>query len=206
MKLREVSNGLIHLIGLLFAIPFLGILLLHAQDVWQVVSFSIYGSMMILLYLCSVLYHWLPEPTIPVFRRFDHIMIYAFIAGTYTPFCLVTLNGAWGWSLFGVIWGIAVVAISIQAVFIDLPRSITTLIYMLMGWICIIALLPLYKLLPTFGFYLLVLGGLIYSVGGVIYAIKRPNIPHIIGYHQIWHILVLFGSVAHAICVLFFVQ
>ncbi len=131
--------------------------------------------------------------------------IYFLIAGTYTPFCLNTLRGAWGWSLFGVIWGLAVVAMAIQAVYINVWRWLTTTIYIVMGWAIIIALQPLLTNLPRNGFLLLLLGGVVYSIGGVIYTIKKPNLSKHFGYHELWHIFVLLGSFFHFLALLFYV-
>lgn len=209
IKLKDPLSGLLHLIGALLSIAVLVILIVIGRhDAWRVVSFAIYGSTMIMLYSASTLYHWLPKHAggkNQIFRKLDHCSIYLLIAGTYTPFCLVTLNGAWGWSLFGVIWGLAVIGIAIQAVYIDVWRWLTTLFYVLMGWLIIVGLQPLLENLPVAAFWWLFAGGLSYSIGGVIYTIKKPNFGKYFGYHELWHILVLLGSFCHFIVMLYFV-
>jgi hemolysin III len=163
---------------------------------------------MFLLYLFSTLYHWLPKEAggkNQVFRKLDHLAIYLLIAGTYTPFCLNTLRGPWGWSIFGVVWGLAVVGMAIQGVFINVWRWLTTTVYVVMGWVIVLALKPLLANLSWNGFLLLLGGGVIYSIGGVIYTIKKPNLFKNFGYHELWHIFVLGGSICHFLALLFYV-
>ncbi len=202
-------SGFLHFIGVLLGIAALVLLLVFGHDSpWKVVSFSIYGATLILLYLFSTLYHWLPKHAggkYQVFRKLDHCSIYALIAGSYTPFCLVTMNGAWGWTLFGIIWGLAIAAITIQAVYINVWRWLTTTIYIAMGWLIVIAIKPLLANLPPLGFFWLALGGVIYSIGGVIYTIKKPNLFKKFGYHELWHVFVLLGSVCHFVTLFFYV-
>jgi len=198
MKLKEPLNGLLHLIGAIMAVPAMIVLIVLGHDsAWKVVSFSIYGTSLFLLYLFSTLYHWLPASAggkHQVFRKFDHILIYVLIAGTYTPFCLITLRGVWGWTVFGLVWGLAIIFISLQAIFINVPRWITTLAYVLMGWSILIAIKPLVAGLQLQGLVLLVLGGITYSVGGFIYTVKKPNFSETFDYHALWHVFVLVGS------------
>jgi hemolysin III len=209
MKLKEPLSGFLHLIGAFLAIPALIVLIVTGQEsVWKIVSFSIYGASMFLLYLFSTLYHWLPKEAggkNQVFRKLDHLAIYLLIAGTYTPFCLNTLRGPWGWSIFGVVWGLAVVGMAIQGVFINVWRWLTTTVYVVMGWVIVIALKPLLANLSWNGFLLLLGGGVIYSIGGVIYTIKKPNLFKNFGYHELWHIFVLGGSICHFLALLFYV-
>lgn len=198
MSLKEPLNGLIHLIGAVLAIPATIILIILGRDsAWKIVSFSVYGLTLFLLYLFSTLYHWLPASAggrYQVLRKFDHLAIYLLIAGTYTPFCLVILRGPWGWTVFGIVWAFAVTFVTLQSIFIDLPRWLTTTIYILMGWSIVIAIKPLINMLEWPGILLLVLGGVVYSLGGVIYTIKKPNLFKNFDYHALWHILVLLGS------------
>ncbi len=209
MKLKNPLSGSLHFIGALLSIAAIVLLILSGLgDPWKIISFSIYGSTLLILYSCSTLYHWLPQEAggkNQIFRKLDHLSIYLLIAGTYTPFCLVTLRGPWGWSLFGVIWGLAIMGILIQAVYINVKRWITTSIYIGMGWMVVIALKPIYESLQLNGIYLLVAGGLAYSIGGVVYTLKKPNISKYFGYHELWHIFVLLGSFLHFLCVLIFV-
>jgi hemolysin III len=208
MKLKEPLQGFLHLLGILGGIAALVLLLVFGHDSpWKVVSFSLYGASIIILYTASTLYHWLPKEAggkNQIFRKIDHLSIYFLIAGSYTPFCLLPLRGPWGWSLFGVIWGLAIIGILTQAIYINVWRWLTTTIYLLMGWIIVIAIKPLLSALPLAAFYWLLAGGIIYSIGGVIYTIKKPNFHHHFNYHSLWHIFVLLGSLCHFVVVFFF--
>lgn len=209
MKLKEPLAGLIHLIGAVLSIPALIILIVIGNSsAWKVVSFSLYGLSLFLLFLFSTLYHWLPQSAggkNQILRKLDHLAIYLLIAGTYTPFCLNTLLGPVGWSIFGILWGIAVFGIILQSVYINVWRWLTTSIYITMGWIILVVLKPLINNLPINGFILLVIGGLIYSIGGVIYTIKKPNIHPKFGYHELWHVFVLLGAACHFVAILLYV-
>jgi hemolysin III len=205
MKLKDPLSGLLHLLGAVLAIPATVFLILKSLgNATSIVAFSIFGFTLFLLYSCSTLYHWLPQNAggkYQVFRKFDHLAIYALIAGTYTPFCLITLGGAWGWSIFGVVWGLAAVFITLQAIFIDLPRWLTTAVYVLMGWLIVIAVKPLLDNLNHAALPLLVWGGAVYSLGGVVYTLKKPNLFKNFGYHELWHIMVLAGSILHFLAI-----
>ena len=196
-------NGLTHFIGILLAITGLIVLLTRADGpftVWHVVSFSIFGGAMILLYTFSTLYHWLPlsGKSLEVFRKIDHIMIFVFIAASYTPVCLITLRGAWGWSIFGSVWGITIAGLFLKIFWLNVPRILYTLIYLLMGWIIIIGIWPLIGAMALFGLIWLVSGVLFYSIGAVIYAMKKPDPwPKTFGFHKIFHIFTMFGSFSH---------
>lgn len=209
MKLKEPMNGFLHLIGALGAIAALVVLLVLGHDSpWKVVSFSIYGFSLIMLFSASTLYHWLPKEAGgkgQVFRKIDHLSIYLLIAGSYTPFCLVPLNGAWGWTIFGIVWGLALLGMSIQAFYINVPRWITTTVYCVMGWVIVIATKPLLAVLPINGFWYLLGGGIVYSIGGVVYTIKKPNLSKNFGYHELWHVFVLGGAFCHFLAVLFYI-
>jgi hemolysin III len=209
MKLKEPLSGTLHLLGLLLSVLGLVLLLLNGLgSVWKIVSCSIYGASLILLYTFSVIYHWVPQSwggEGQIFRKLDHLSIYLLIAGTYTPFCLVMLRGPWGWSLFGVIWGLALAGILIQAVYINVDRRFTTLIYIGMGWMVLIAMKPLLSALNPNGIWLLVLGGAIYSLGGIVYALKKPNLFKYYGFHELWHTLVLLGSFFHFLAIYYYV-
>lgn len=202
-KLREPVSGLTHLLGSILSIPGLIILVYYASKqatVWHVVSFSIFGASLILLYTSSFLYHALPvsERGIRILRKIDHMMIYVLIAGTYTPVCLIPLRGPWGWSLLGSVWGIALSGIIMTAVWLDAPRWLTTLIYTIMGWIVAIAFFPLIKAIPASGITWLIAGGVVYSLGAIIYGTKWPNLTNRwFGFHEIFHVFVLVGSSAH---------
>ena len=146
------------------------------------------------------MYHLLPLPPrgISNLRRIDHAMIFVLIAGTYTPICLIPLRGIGGWNLFGVIWGIAIIGIFLALFWINAPRWLSTFIYLIMGWLIVVAFYPLAQTIALKGIVWLVLGGLCYSVGAIIYTLKRPNpVPGIFGFHEIWHIFVMAGSFCH---------
>jgi len=200
---REPVNAISHGAGAIGSIAALTLMVVFAAmraDVWHVVSFSIFGGTLILMYTSSFLYHALKisENALLVFRRIDHIMIFMVIAGSYTPLCLVPLRGPWGWSLFATVWAIAVVGIFLKIFFMNAPRWISTLIYLMMGWLCMVAIYPLVKTLVPMALFWLGLGGLFYSVGAVIYALKKPDFfPGLFGFHEIWHCFVILGSACH---------
>jgi hemolysin III len=200
---REPVNAISHMAGALGSIVGLTLMVVFAAmraDVWHVVSFSIFGTSLILMYTSSFLYHGLriSDQALLVFRRIDHIMIFIVIAGSYTPLCLVPLRGPWGWSLFGTVWGIALVGIFIKIFFMNVHRWISTLIYLIMGWLCMVAIYPLVKTLEPICLFWLAMGGLFYSIGALVYGLKKPNpIPDIFGFHEIWHLFVILGSACH---------
>lgn len=204
-KVREFANGLTHCIGAGLSLIGLVILIIFAAiwgDSYDVVSFTIFGVGLFLLYLFSTLYHWLniSEKGIRVFRKFDHIMIYILIAASYTPVCLGPLRGPWGWSIFGVIWGFAILGTIFSSIWIKAPRILTTTIYLIMGWTVLIAIYPLIKVFAeanlAYSLIWLLAGGTLYTIGGIIYSLKKPNFRHF-GFHEIFHIFVLLGSACH---------
>ena len=201
---EEIANSITHGIGAALSIAALSVLVVFAGlrgDAWRVVSFAIYGATLVLLYLASTFYHVFPNPRVKrVFHVFDHSAIFLLIAGSYTPFCLVTIRGGWGWSLFGVVWGIAIFGIVFKAFFTGRYNFVSTALYIAMGWIAVIAIRPLVAQLPTGAFAWILLGGLSYTVGVVFYAWER--LPY---GHAIWHLFVLGGSTLHFFAVLFYV-
>lgn len=201
---EEIANAITHGIGFLLSIPALVILIISAArngGPLEVVSFTIFGVSMLLLYLFSTMLHsFKPSKAKNVFAILDHSAIYILIAGTYTPFVLVTLNGALGWTLFGIIWAMAIAGISFKCFFINRFRILSTLFYVLMGWLIIIAIEPLYTNLSSQGFYWLLAGGILYSVGAVFYIWR--NLPYS---HAIWHLFVIAGSGCMYFCILFYV-
>lgn len=201
---EEIANAITHGIGFLLSIPALVILIISAArngGPLEVVSFTIFGVSMLLLYLFSTMLHsFKPSKAKNVFAILDHSAIYILIAGTYTPFVLVTLNGALGWTLFGIIWAMAIAGISFKCLFINRFRILSTLFYVLMGWLIIIAIEPLYTNLSSQGFYWLLSGGILYSVGAVFYIWR--NLPYS---HAIWHLFVIAGSGCMYFCILFYV-
>ncbi|HVO65686.1 MAG TPA: hemolysin III family protein [Syntrophales bacterium] len=196
-------SGLTHFIGAILAVAGLVILICKSVNPvkpWHIVSFSVFGTGMILLYTASTLYHWLPlsENGIRNLRKLDHIMIFILIAATYTPVCLIPLRGPWGWSLFGSVWALAVIGMFLKLFWIQAPRWFSTTIYVIMGWLAVVGVWPLIKALHMGGFIWVLLGGLFYTVGAVIYAVKMPNPwPNVFGFHEIFHVFVIMGSVSH---------
>jgi hemolysin III len=200
----ERFNIITHLIGAALALAGLVVLVVFASlkgDPWKIVSFSIYGASLFLLYSLSVLYHSLRGRAKQFFRTLDHIAIYLLIAGSYTPFTLVTLRGAWGWSLFGTIWLLAIIGIIIDSLHKKGSRAIQMVIYLLMGWLILIAIYPMVQALPTGALVLLVLGGVFYTSGIIFYALDE-RMKHA---HGIWHLFVLAGSISHFFTMLFYV-
>lgn len=193
---EEIFNSVSHGIAALLSIAALVILVAFAVtrgDAWRIVSFSIYGFTLFFLYLSSTLYHSVfHEGAKRVLRKFDHISIYLLIAGSYTPITLVSLKGAWGWSLFGVIWFLACTGILLNVFNLDKKKCLSIPLYVGMGWLIVIAIKPMLAALPSGFFVWLLLGGLLYTSGVIFYVWKR--IPF---NHGIWHLFVLGGSTAH---------
>lgn len=203
--IKDPVSGFSHLIGMLLSIAGLVLLIIDAvkfgEGAWDVVTFTIFGAALVLLYLFSSLYHLLNlgKTGTMVFKKFDHIMIYVLIAATYTPICLGPLRGPWGWSIFGVVWGLAIIGIILTAVWIKAPRWLTTSIYIGMGWLVVVMAYPFittFKELNALSSVLwLLLGGIFYTIGGIIYGLKKfPFTTKFFGFHEIFHIFVMLGS------------
>jgi len=200
----ERFNSISHLIGAVAALAGLIVVVVIAAqqgDLWKIISFSVYGTTLFLLYTISTLYHSLRGRAKQIFRKLDHLSIYLLIAGTYTPFTLVTLRGVWGWWLFGVIWGLAVVGMALEALPQKGNRVLSVAVYILMGWLVVVALKPLLEALPFAGFIWLLMGGLFYT-GGIVFYLFDEQVRH---FHGIWHLFVLAGSVSHYLTILLYV-
>lgn len=200
----ERFNSISHLAGALLAIVGTVVLIVLGAtqgDAWKVVSFSIYGATLILLYLSSTLYHSTRGWAKNVFRKLDHAAIYLLIAGTYTPFTLVTLGGGWGWSLFGVIWGLAIFGVVQDLTLAGKKRTLSLYLYLGMGWVAMIGVVPLIEALSWSGFLWIIAGGLVYSVGTIFYFYDE-RFKH---WHGIWHLFVLGGSAIHYVAIVRFV-
>ncbi|NMG74079.1 PAQR family membrane homeostasis protein TrhA [Aromatoleum diolicum] len=204
MYYGEKFNALTHLVGAMLALAGTVVLIVLAAqdgDPWKVVSVSVYGATLVLLYSFSAAYHSLRGRAKDILRELDHHSIYLLIAGTYTPFCLVTLRGPWGWSLLGAVWGLAVLG-SLQEL---RPRGgariLSVVIYVVMGWVALAALVPLLRVLGPAGFAWVVAGGLFYTLGIVFYALDT-RLRHA---HGIWHLFVIAGSAAHYVAILRYV-
>jgi len=204
MYYGEKFNAITHLVGAVLAIIGIVALIMLASlqgDPWKIVSVSIYGATLVLLYSFSTLYHSLHGRAKDILRELDHDSIYLLIAGSYTPFCLVTLRGPWGWSLFGVVWGLAVLGILQELWLKNSARVLSVVIYVVMGWVALVALVQLVHALGPAGFAWLLAGGLFYTIGIVFYVIDK-RLTHA---HGIWHLFVLAGSAAHYIAILLYV-
>ena len=204
MYYGEKFNAVTHLIGAVLALAgsiVLIVLAVQGGDPWKVVSVSIYGATLVLLYSFSTLYHSLRGRAKDILRELDHHSIYLLIAGTYTPFCLVTLRGSWGWSLFGTVWGLALLG-SLQELRKDSgARILSVVIYVVMGWVALAALIPLLHALGPAGFAWLAAGGLFYTIGIIFYALDA-RLKHA---HGVWHLFVIAGSATHYVAVLNYV-
>lgn len=202
---EEIVNGITHGIGALLSVIALVVLIVVAGkhgDVLHLVSFSIYGVTLILLYLSSTLYHSFSSPRIKnLFARFDHVSIFLLIAGTYTPILLTSIGGVWGWSLFGVIWGLALVGAVIRSIYLHRFRKLMVAVYLLMGWMFVIAGKQVYLSLPSISLTFLILGGIAYSVGVIFYMWRK--LPYS---HGIWHLFVLAGSILHFFAIYFSIK
>jgi hemolysin III len=201
---EELANSLTHGLGAVLSVAGLVLLTVYSAlygNVWHVVSTAIFGVTLVLLYSASTVYHSLGGESLkPLLQRFDHAAIFLLIAGSYTPFVLVPLRGPWGWSLFGIVWGLAVVGVALKFWFAGRFKLVSTLIYIGMGWLVVIAIKPLMAALPAGGVKLLVAGGLCYTGGAVFYLWKR--LPY---HHAVWHLFVLGGSACHWAAVFFYV-
>lgn len=200
---EEIANAITHGIGAALSVAALVLLIVFSSlegTVWHVVSFTIYGATMLLLYMSSTLVHSFKEGKAKdVFEFLDHSSIYLFIAGTYTPFLLVAVRGSLGWSLFGIIWGIAIFGCIFKAFFVKRFLFMSTVFYIAMGWLIVIAWNPLTAVVAPQGINLLVGGGLLYTLGTIFYVWR--GFPF---HHAIWHLFVLAGSILHFFAVLFY--
>jgi len=198
---EEIANSITHGIGAGLSVAALVILVVFAAkqgNPWGVVSFSIYGASLVLLYLASTLYHaFRGEKLKRFFKLMDHSSIYLLIAGTYTPILLLSMRGPWGWSLFGVVWGLALLGIGFKILFLGRYKAVSVTIYLIMGWLIIIAMKPMLAMVPSGMVTWLFIGGISYTLG-VIFYIWRTFPYH----HSVWHLFVLGGSAAHFIGIL----
>ncbi len=200
----ERFNAWTHLVGTVLSVIGAVILIVMAAamgDPWKIVSVSIFGATLILLYSASTLYHSVRGRAKVILRKLDHLSIYLLIAGTYTPFCLITLRGPWGWSLFGVVWGLAVVGMLQEIKPRSEARIMSLIIYALMGWVVLVAAKPLLAHIETAGFVCLAGGGLLYTIGIVFYAFDS-RFRH---WHGIWHLFVIGGSLLHYFAIALYV-
>lgn len=200
-KGEEIANAIIHGIGVLLSIAALVILIVFAAlygSAWHVVSFTLFGSSMVILYTSSTLLHSFPAGRAKdIFEILDHSSIYFFIAGTYTPFLLTAIKGPLGWTLFGIVWGLAIAGTIFKSFFVKRFLYTSTILYIVLGWLIVFAWRPLLENVPTQGVILLMIGGVLYSIGAIFY-IWRGFYYH----HALWHLFVLAGSIMHFFSVL----
>jgi hemolysin III len=200
-RLREPVSGLTHLAGVLLALIALIVLLIEAGGrMDQLVAFGIFGLSLIALYSASALYHLLPvSPAATArLRRLDHMTIFILIAGTYTPVCVLALEGGWRAGLLGLIWTLALGGVALKLLWMEAPRWLSVGVYLAMGWLAVIAASAIFRAIPYGGIAWILGGGLVYSAGALIYALKRPNlVPGVFGFHELWHLFVLAGSACH---------
>ena len=200
----ERFNSYSHLIGMILSCVGAFYLISYAinlGDIWKIIGFSIYGTMLILLYSVSTLYHSTKGRLKEIFRQLDYISIYLMIAGTYTPFTLITLRGSWGWTLFAIIWSLAFVGILQEIYLGKKTRRYSLIIYPVMGWIIVIAIQPLIEKLSIPGMWWLAAGGLSYTLG-IVFFLLDEKVKH---FHGVWHLFVLGGSISQFVCLLYVV-
>lgn len=197
---EEIANGVTHGVGLGASLAGAALLISITAldgDGWQIASSVVYGTALVTLYTASTLYHsFRGERVKRALRVFDHCSIYLLIAGSYTPFALVSLRGSWGWTLFGLVWGLAVAGIVFKVFFTGKLNALSTAVYVLMGWLAVIAAKPIVEAMPATAIWLLLIGGLVYTVGTIFYHNRR--VPYS---HAIWHLFVICGSVFHYLAI-----
>ncbi len=202
---EEVANVVTHGIGALLSVAAGTLLIVYASlsgDVWQIVSVSVFATTLIALYTVSTVYHAATDPVLKTrLKVLDHAAIYLLIAGTYTPFMIGALRGGWGWSLFGVIWGLAIVGIGLKILFIGRFHLVSTLVYVGMGWLVMVAVVPLVRQLDPFTLVWLAAGGIAYTAGTPFYHNRRLRFSH-----AVWHVFVMAGSICHGVAVASLIQ
>ncbi|MBG9450867.1 hemolysin [Cytobacillus firmus] len=210
--IREPINGLTHLAGAILSFAGLLAMVIKASLTTSspiaITAVAIFGISLMLLYSASATYHMViaKDKVIAFLRKLDHSMIYVLIAGSYTPFCLITLNGVTGWVLFGIVTAVALSGILFKMIWFNCPRWLSTALYIAMGWIIVFAFSPLSESLSSAGVLLLLLGGILYTIGGVIYAVKPKFLEfNHMGFHEIFHIFIMMGSMTHFLCVFMYV-
>lgn len=208
-KLREPVNGLTHFFAAIAAL--IGSVILLAVgwgSLGKTLALTIYSLSLVLLFAASAAYHMVSgnPKVLQTLRKLDHSAIYLLIAGTYTPFCAIMFNGFWKWGMLAIIWSLALVGIVVKMFIINSPRWLNAGIYILMGWLCVAAIGEMLRVLPPGALTWLVVGGVTYTLGAVVYITKTMNFwPGKFGFHEIWHIFVILAALAHFISIAFFV-
>ena len=208
-KLREPVNGLTHFFAALVALIGLIVLLVVGWNgTGKVISLAIYGVSLVLLFSASATYHMVSArpKVIAVLRKFDHAAIFLLIAGTYTPICFNMFSGFWKWGILGIVWAFALVGIGVKIFFMKGPRWLSAVIYLVMGWLCIIAIQQMLTQLPAGALIWLLVGGIAFTLGAIVYATKAFNFfPGKFGSHEVWHIFVIVGALAQFIAIAFYI-
>ena len=208
-KLREPVNGLTHFFAAIVAvIGLIALIIIGWKSVAKEISLSIYGISLILLFAASATYHMVKAKPkiIERLRKLDHSAIYVLIAGTYTPFCVLMFQGFWKWGLLALIWSLAVIGVASEVILIKAPRWLRVSVYIMMGWIVIAAIGEMLKVMPVGALVWLLAGGVIYTLGAIIYATKKLDLfPGKFGFHELWHIFVILAALAHFIAIAVYV-
>lgn len=208
-KLREPVNGLTHFFAaFVSAAGSIALILIGWRDLIKIISLGVYGVSLILLFAASAAYHMIKSGprVIAALRKLDHAAIYLLIAGTYTPFCAIMFEGFWQWGFLAIVWSLAGIGIVVKMFMIHAPRWVGAGIYLMMGWLCLAAVGEMLRVLPAGALAWLLAGGVIYTLGAVVYITKAFNfLPGKFGFHEVWHIFVILGALAHFISIAFFV-
>lgn len=205
-KLREPVNSLTHWVGAILAlIGLIALLIVGWSTPAKIISLTVYGLSLIFLFSASATYHMVlvKDKALEIFRKVDHAAIYVLIAGTYTPFCVNAFEGFWKWGMLSIVWSLALIGIIVKIFYIRAPRWLNAGIYVLMGWLSVAAAGQMLSALPTWVFAWLLAGGIIYTLGAIVYATKIFNFkPGVFGFHEVWHIFVLLAAAAHFVAVM----
>lgn len=205
-KLREPVNSLTHWGGALLAlIGSISLLIIGWSTPAKIISLAVYGASLIAMFSASAIYHMVlvKDKALEVFRKIDHSAIFLLIAGTYTPFCINAFTGFWKWGMLGIVWSLAIIGIGVKIFYIGAPRWVNAGIYILMGWLSVSAAGEMLSALPGWVFAWMIIGGVIYTLGAIVYSTKIFNFkPGVFGFHEVWHIFVLLAAAAHFVAVL----
>jgi len=205
-KLREPVNSLTHWGGAVLAlVGLIALLIVGWSTPAKIISLAIYGVSLIFLFSASATYHMVrvKDKALEIFRKIDHSAIFVLIAGTYTPFCVNAFEGFWKWGMLSIIWSLALIGILVKIFYIGAPRWLNAAIYVVMGWFSVVAAGQMLATLPVWVFTWLIIGGVIYTLGAIVYATKIFNFkPGVFGFHEVWHIFVLLAAAAHYVAVL----
>ncbi len=205
-KLREPVNSLTHWGGAILALAgLIALLIVGRSTPAKIISLTIYGTSLIAMFSASATYHMVgvKEKALEIFRKIDHAAIYLLIAGTYTPFCVNVFTGFWKWGMLGLIWSLAILGITVKIFIVRAPRWLNAGIYVLMGWLSVAAAGQILAALPLWVFAWLIAGGVIYTLGALVYITKIFNfVPGVFGFHEVWHIFVLLAAMAHFVAVM----